>query len=96
MERDKPGKHLGFGSGIHHCIGAPLARREMFWAFRALVDRVDDIRFIPGANDFKVAPNFSLRALQELHVEFDAKAAQDRINPADITAESKATEVEQP
>ena len=29
-------------------------------------DRVDDMRFTPGANSFEVAPNFSLRAMQEL------------------------------
>jgi cytochrome P450 len=70
LERDKPGRHLAFGSGIHHCLGAPLARRELYWAFKALVDRVDEMWFAPGRNDFKVQPNFALRALQELHIEF--------------------------
>ena len=96
LERDKPGRHLAFGSGVHHCLGAPLARREMYWSFRALIDRVDDIRFAEGANTFEVAPNFSLRALTELHIEFDAKAPEDRIDPSQIEAESKATEMEQP
>ena len=93
LERDKPGRHLGFGSGIHHCLGAPLARRELFWAFQALVDRVEEIRFVEGANNFNVAPNFSLRALQELHIEFDAKAAQDRTDPTTINIASKATDI---
>lgn len=70
LDRDKPGRHLAFGSGVHHCLGAPLARRELYWSFKALVDRIDDMRFVPGANDFTVQPNFALRALNELHIEF--------------------------
>ncbi len=31
--------HLAFGHGIHHCIGAPLARMEMRIAFPALLRR---------------------------------------------------------
>ncbi len=72
LERNKPGRHLAFGSGIHHCLGAPLARREMYWSFKALVDRIDEIRFAPGKNDFHQAPNFALRALEALHIEFKA------------------------
>ncbi|MFK7916199.1 MAG: cytochrome P450 [Pseudomonadales bacterium] len=75
LTRDKPGRHLAFGSGIHHCLGAPLARREMHWSFMALVDRIDAMRFAPGKNDFKQAPNFALRALEALHIEFDRKQA---------------------
>jgi cytochrome P450 len=31
--------HLAFGHGVHHCIGAPLARMEMRIAFPALLGR---------------------------------------------------------
>ena len=31
--------HLGFGHGVHHCLGAPLARMEMRIAFPALLRR---------------------------------------------------------
>lgn len=73
LDREKPGRHLAFGSGIHHCLGAPLARRELYWSFKALIDRVDELWFQPGRNDFKVMPNFALRALSELHIGFKAK-----------------------
>jgi cytochrome P450 len=96
LERKKPGRHLGFGSGIHHCLGAPLARREMFWAFQALIDRVDNLRFATGKNDFEVAPNFALRAMKELHIEFDAKAPGDRVDPIQVDVDSKATAIDNP
>lgn len=39
-ERD----HLGFSSGIHYCLGAPLARLEAEIAFAALAERLPVIR----------------------------------------------------
>ena len=96
LERDKPGRHLGFGSGIHHCLGAPLARRELFWSFKALADRVDDLRFAPGMNTFEQAPSFSLRALRELHIEFTAKSPEDRPHPSKIETHSNSTDTEAP
>ncbi|MER5390282.1 cytochrome P450 [Saccharopolyspora sp. NPDC002686] len=35
--------HLGFGHGIHHCLGAPLARMEMRIAFPALLQRFPNL-----------------------------------------------------
>ena len=96
LEREKPGRHIGFGSGIHHCLGAPLARRELFWAFQALIDRVDGMRFTAGANSFAVAPNFSLRAMQELRIEFDAKSPADRVDPVSVDIDSNATAIDNP
>ena len=41
----------------------------------ALVDRIDEMSFAPGGlNDFTIAPNFALRALRELHIEFKPAA----------------------
>ncbi|GGY03283.1 cytochrome P450 [Streptomyces hiroshimensis] len=37
-------QHLGFGHGVHHCLGAPLARLELQEALRALILRLPGLR----------------------------------------------------
>lgn len=36
-------QHVGFGHGVHHCLGAPLARLELQEALRALILRMPGI-----------------------------------------------------
>ncbi|HAU22120.1 MAG TPA: cytochrome P450, partial [Erythrobacter sp.] len=73
LERETPGSHMGFGSGVHHCLGAPLARRELTWGFTAVVDRFEDMWFAEGKNGFEYHPHFLLRSLKELYIEFEPK-----------------------
>ncbi len=73
LERPRAGAHMGFGSGTHHCLGAPLARRELTWGFTAVVDRFEDMWFAESKNDFAIHPHFLLRSLKALHIEFEPR-----------------------
>jgi len=39
-----PNPHIAFATGVHHCLGAPLARLEGQIVFRTLIERLDKIR----------------------------------------------------
>jgi cytochrome P450 len=40
LERENVRKHVAFGKGKHHCVGAPLARAEGVIAFEVLLERL--------------------------------------------------------
>ena len=63
--------HLAFGAGIHTCIGAQLARKEMVTAFGVVLDRLQNPRIQAGHSEFRYSPNILLRGVLELHIEFD-------------------------
>jgi len=73
LERKNAGSHLGFSTGTHYCLGAPLARRELYWGFKAFIDRIEDFRLAPGRNDLRHVPNYALRILKALHIEFEPR-----------------------
>ncbi|MEV0347784.1 cytochrome P450 [Nonomuraea sp. NPDC050680] len=52
ITRGAPG-HLAFGHGVHHCLGAPLARMEMRIAFQALFQRFPGLRTVAPIADFR-------------------------------------------
>ena len=71
IRREEAKRHVGFGAGVHYCIGAPLARMEGRIAFERLLARLTNIRYSPGKNDFQHGPNHVLRGFRELWLEFD-------------------------
>src|SRR5208282_5589637 len=40
--------HVGFGMGIHYCLGAPLARAEAKITLNAFLDRYAEIKRAPS------------------------------------------------
>jgi cytochrome P450 len=63
-------RHLGFGHGIHFCLGAPLARMEGRLAFGALLARFPDLRLAvpPGELRWGHGDGLVLRGLTTLPV----------------------------
>jgi cytochrome P450 len=59
-------RHLAFGFGLHHCLGAPLARLEAQVAFTELLRRTTDVELATDQVTYR--ENVVLRGLAELPV----------------------------
>ena len=68
--RDNVIDHLGFGKGVHFCLGATLGRIEAQTAFERLFTRLRNIRLAEGEEP-RHMPSPTLRGLQHLRLEFD-------------------------
>ena len=64
-----PNKHLGFGFGIHFCMGAPLARLEGQIAFKAIARRLGDMTL--NSDSFSYKPAMGIRSLEALPVRIN-------------------------
>jgi cytochrome P450 len=57
FDPDRPdNEHLGFGSGVHICFGAPLARLEAQIALTELARRLDGPRLLQDPPPYRLSP----------------------------------------
>jgi len=71
VRRHNASNHLSFGHGIHFCLGAMLARKEMQIAYKRLLLRLKNIRL--AQEGYQYLPNVLMRTLKHLYIEFDVK-----------------------
>ena len=63
-------QHLGYGHGIHYCLGAPLARLEGQTALATLLTRLPDLQLAGDPADLRWRGGLIMRGLRTLPVEF--------------------------
>ncbi|TGB01798.1 cytochrome P450 [Streptomyces sp. MZ04] len=69
IARDATG-HLALGHGIHHCVGAPLARLETAIALGALIERFPRLSLGIPEEELRWRPSIRARGLLTLPVTF--------------------------
>ncbi|PKV88721.1 cytochrome P450 [Streptomyces sp. TLI_146] len=65
-----PQSHLGFGHGIHYCLGAPLARMEGRIAIRTLLERAPDLELALDDGPLEWLPGMLIRGVRHLPVRW--------------------------
>jgi cytochrome P450 len=70
--RRSPNRHLGFGHGIHFCLGAPLARLEAKIALEQIIERFKDIQRVRDV-PLQIIPSTSTYGVQELPVRLQKR-----------------------
>ena len=73
ITRENLKSHVAFGKGVHHCLGAALARREMNIGFKALFARVENFRLQPSNEGPEFMPNALVHGLERLDIAFDIR-----------------------
>jgi len=62
----QPNPHVAFGNGVHHCLGATLARVEGQEVFKALAERFPGLQLKSEELDYQ--PSITFRSLKSLPV----------------------------
>ncbi len=65
-----PNEHLGFGPGVHFCLGAVLARMELNICFQMLLKRMPNLHFDPDHVAIPRQTNLVFKGFDTLPVKF--------------------------
>ncbi|MFE9606177.1 cytochrome P450 [Streptomyces hokutonensis] len=69
--------HIAFGHGVHHCLGAPLARMEAAVAVTALLERVESLELAVDEAELEWSPGLLMHGVRSLPVKVTASGNAD-------------------
>ena len=72
LGREKPKQHLAFGSGIHFCLGAPLARLEAKIAIEELLARASSVELAADEKP-RHHPSLFVRRFERLQLQLGSR-----------------------
>jgi len=73
VTRDNLKTQIAFGQGVHHCLGAPLARQELIVGFEVILKRLTNFRLPEGEETLNFLPSLLLHPPADLNLIFDAR-----------------------
>lgn len=70
IDRPNIRQHMGFGHGIHFCVGSELARMEARIAFETLMRRTKDWEIVEEDSDLTHPPTFAQHGYKKILLRF--------------------------
>ena len=71
LDRNDSRQHLSFGWGLHHCVGAHLARAQLTCALNEIADRYSSVHLDCDSAELNYAPSMNTRSLLKLPLRFE-------------------------
>jgi cytochrome P450 len=93
FDPDRPAQpmHVAFGIGIHHCIGAALARLEIRIALERLAARLPGLH--PAADRRRYRPDVVFRGLESLPVQWQHRRPRSHAAPGRLLRDQRMSDV---
>ena len=73
VTRDNLKTQIAFGQGVHHCLGAPLARQELIIGFQVILKRLAHFRLPEGEAELEFLPSLLLHPPKDLNLLFEPR-----------------------
>lgn len=73
VTRDNLKSQIAFGQGVHHCIGAPLARQELIVGWKVILERMTNFQVPAGEEELKFLPSLLLHGPADLNINFEKR-----------------------
>ena len=73
VDRPNLKSQIAFGQGVHHCLGAPLARQELMVGFKVILERMTNFGLPEGQEELEFLPSLLLHPPAKLSITFDKR-----------------------